>query len=97
MPYIKQERRSLFDIHIKALAGNILFVNNAIHDEELGGNLNYCISKLINLLCNKESGGTLSYHRINEIVGALENSKLEFARQIIAPYEDKKIVENGNI
>ena len=38
----------------------------------------------------------LSYATINDIVGALEGAKLEFYRRVAAPYEDKKIIENGD-
>ena len=39
----------------------------------------------------------LSYATINDIVGALEGAKLEFYRRVAAPYEDKKIIENGDV
>ena len=32
-----------------------------------------------------------------EVIAALECAKLEFARQHLAPYEDKKIQENGDV
>ncbi len=32
-----------------------------------------------------------------EVLGALEAAKLEFYRRKIAPYEDEKIKENGDI
>ena len=38
----------------------------------------------------------LSYATINDIVGALECCKLEFVRRVVNPYEDKKIIENGD-
>jgi hypothetical protein len=39
----------------------------------------------------------LSYQTINDIVGALEGAKLEFYRRVAVPYEDKKIIENGDV
>jgi hypothetical protein len=33
----------------------------------------------------------------DEVVGVLECAKLEIYRRIAAPYEDKKIVENGDV
>jgi len=39
----------------------------------------------------------LSYQTINDIVGALEGAKAEFQRRIVAPYEDRKIQENGDL
>lgn len=37
------------------------------------------------------------YQAINDILGALEGAKLEFYRRVAAPYEDKKILENGDV
>ena len=38
-----------------------------------------------------------SYKVCNDIIGALEGAKLEFYRRVVAPYEDKKIEENGDV
>ena len=38
-----------------------------------------------------------SYQTYNDIMGALEGVKQEFYRRKAAPYEDKKIAENGDI
>lgn len=38
-----------------------------------------------------------SYQAINDIVGALDGAKAEFQRRIVAPYEDEKIKQNGDI
>ena len=38
-----------------------------------------------------------NYQAINDIIGALESAKLEFYRRPVAIYEDKKIIENGDI
>jgi len=37
------------------------------------------------------------YQRYNDLVGALEGCKIELYRRKIAPYEDKKIRENGDV
>jgi hypothetical protein len=39
----------------------------------------------------------LSYQTINDVLGALEGAKLEFYRRVVAPYEDKKIKEKGDV
>lgn len=39
----------------------------------------------------------LSYQTINDILGALEGSKLEFYRRIVIPYENAKMAENGDV
>jgi hypothetical protein len=38
-----------------------------------------------------------SYSTINDIVGAIEGSKLEFYRRVAAPYEEAKIEANGDV
>jgi hypothetical protein len=38
-----------------------------------------------------------SYRVLNDVVGALESAKLEFYRRAVAPYEDDKIRENGDV
>lgn len=58
------------------------------------GQLNYALSQVIlAYLENKEE----SYQTYNDIIGALESLKAEIYRRKIAPYEDKKIRENGDI
>ena len=39
----------------------------------------------------------LNYRVINDIVGAAEGAKAEFQRRVAAPYEDKKILQNGDV
>ena len=85
MPYIKQEDRQFFD-------DRLTFNAIAIHS---AGELNYCITKLIDHYISAH-GGT-SYKNINEVVGVLECAKLEIYRRIAAPYEDIKIAENGDV
>ena len=58
------------------------------------GELNY----LFTLTCKEylECHGE-KYATYNDIIGALEGCKLEMYRRKIAPYEDKKIQENGDV
>lgn len=58
------------------------------------GQLNYAIT----MLCidyHARMGGR--YQQINDVLGALEGAKLEFYRRRAAPYEDTKIIENGDV
>lgn len=58
------------------------------------GELNYILTKaIVQYLQTKGE----SYQTFNDIVGALENAKLELQRRKIAPYEDKKIEQNGDV
>ena len=59
------------------------------------GELNFAISVLVDgYLKNK---GGIKYSHLNEVVGALDCAKLELYRRVAAPYEDKKMEENGDV
>lgn len=58
------------------------------------GELNYCITLMITEYVRNKG---LSYQTINDIVGALDGAKVEFQRRVVAPYEDIKIQENGDV
>lgn len=58
------------------------------------GELNYMLTKMcLYYLSNKQ----VNYSYYNDVIGALEACKLEFYRRAIAPYEDRKIEENGDV
>jgi hypothetical protein len=61
---------------------------------ETPGELNYAVSMLLHTY--RLSLGT-SYQTINDCLGALEGAKLEFYRRVVAPYEDGKILKNGDV
>lgn len=63
-------------------------------DPACAGELNYAFTELIIKYIERKG---LSYQTINDIVGALEGAKMEFYRRVAAPYEDKKIKENGDV
>ncbi len=58
------------------------------------GELNYKITQLVWDYYNSYNK---NYQAINDCLGALEGAKLEFYRRVAAPYEDKKILENGDV
>ena len=37
------------------------------------------------------------YQTINDILGALEGAKMEFYRRVAVPYEQEKILDNGDV
>lgn len=63
------------------------------HFPETAGELNFLFTGTC--LAYLQAGE--SYQRYNDCIGALEGAKLELYRRRIAPYEDKKIKENGDI
>ena len=81
MPYIDQKSRSI-------VAPDAMTAASA-------GELNYQITCLIEQYLVVHAGK--NYSAINEVIGVLECAKMEFYRRIAAPYEDKKIEENGDV
>ena len=81
MPHIKDVDRNLYDAALKNPAPN-------------PGVLNYQLTLVIIEYLRVHG---LKYKTCNDIVGALENCKHEFQRQVQDPYEDEKITENGNV
>lgn len=104
MPYISENRRKNLDSCINeivlCLKRNIdenkspFHIENISNEEFLSivGDINYTFSRIVSsLMCD------VSYSKIAMITGVLENIKQEYYRRIGCPYEDKKIVENGDI
>ena len=84
MPYIKNTDRSRLDPLINSVRQNQI---------ETAGELNYAITCMIIEYFKSNN----NYQGINDIVGALEGAKMEFYRRAVAPYEDNKIDENGDV
>jgi len=57
------------------------------------GDLNYIITQATLEFLGEHP----CYASINAVIGALECAKLELYRRMAAPYEDKKIDENGDV
>lgn len=88
MPYIKTDRRNVFDKSIDAIAARLRLI------EGNAGDLNYIITSIIN---NHIADNGLSYTEINNMIGVLECAKLELYRRVAVPYENTKMVENGDV
>ena len=87
MPYIKMEDRGKYEEVLKEL----IDILKGLPVERVDGELNYVITRLL-----KESY-PLRYFNLNRAVGVLECAKLEFYRRVVAPYEDVKIRESGDV
>lgn len=85
MPYIKDAAR--FSIDDLVEAGNWPQASNA-------GELNYIISVIVS---DYYSSMGERYQTYNDIMGVLACAQQEVYRRKIAPYEDQKIVENGEV
>ncbi len=87
MPYIKMEDRGKYDKVLGELIGTL----KSLPVERIDGELNYVITRIL-----KESY-PLRYFNLNRAMGVLECVKLEFYRRVVAPYEDIKIKESGDV
>jgi hypothetical protein len=58
------------------------------------GELNYQIIVLVDAYI-KDHG--LSYGTLNEVIGVIGCANMEVYRRMGAPYEDKKLAENGDV
>lgn len=85
MPYVDSTSRE----KLSDLVNRIHLTNVAS-----AGELNYIITNLI--LTFIETRG-VSYQTYNDVVGALENCKLELYRREIITYEEQKRKENGDV
>ena len=94
MPYINESARVELDSSIDNMVDCLTHGNDVSNEEftTLLGEINYTFSRIL-----AKSMGQTSYSKIAMITGVLENIKQEFYRRIAASYEDKKIVENGDI
>ena len=81
MPYIKSKEDR--ERLNKILLDNFLFFTKK-------GNINYFLCKLFTL-------NEINYGNARNFIGELECAKLELYRRFVAPYEDLKKKENGDI
>ena len=88
MPYIVRQKRNAFiDITTK------LIEELKKDPDNVHGNLNYCFSSIINGIL----GSKYNYKSAQDMIGMLECCKLELYREQIAPYEDLKKKDNGEV
>ena len=88
MPYITQQERDRLDPLLQPLLYQL-----GTADRGVFGRLNYVITRLIAYAWRVES----SYVRAAALSGVLTNVAAEFYRRSVAPYEDTKIEENGDV
>lgn len=58
------------------------------------GSLNYAFTQMIDDYISQHE---FNYQTCNDIVGAMECCKMELYRRLVAPYENKKILQNGDV
>jgi len=87
MPYIKQEKRPLYKEEIESLVRKL--EEQPLKEQD--GDLNYVVTSIMKMLYRPR------YFNYNRAMGVLEAIKQEYYRRVVAPYEDKKIEENGDV
>jgi hypothetical protein len=87
MPYIRKELRDIVDYRIKSLVEIIPSDPSGVD-----GIVNYVVTRIID-----EIYGGGGYAVYNRAMGVLDCIAKEFYRRKVAPYEDKKIEENGDV
>ena len=90
MPYVLPERRNLlvrFDEKSRQLAVSTLEITSP-------GDLAFVFYRLCQLYIIRNGR---KFETLNGLVGVLETTKGEVSRRILAPYEDRKMRENGDV
>lgn len=90
MPYVTPDRRELlaqFDEKNHRFVVSTLNITSP-------GDLAFVFYRLCQLYVIRNGR---KFETLNGIVGVLETTKSEFIRRILAPYEDRKMRENGDV
>ena len=95
MPYVNEVVKKNMAPFIEDLIQFLEHENTVIQP----GEFTYIIYRL--MLAHREGLramiGDHKYSSLAEILGCVESAKLEFYRRIVAPFEDLKITENGDV
>lgn len=67
--------------------------DNDVHPMD-AGQLNFAITRTIHHYLERRG---VRYATLNEVIGVLECAKLELYRRVVAPYEEIKIAQNGDV
>lgn len=97
MPYIVKQKRDEVDTQLGYLIDAVVDASGK-DVLVLPGILNYCITRMIKATYRMVTEKVkLSYADHNSVIGVLECAKQEFYRRNTAPYEDEKVIENGDV
>ncbi|MBU1178775.1 hypothetical protein KKB69_00305 [Patescibacteria group bacterium] len=90
MPYLEQKDRKNFDPCFEKTLDYLTKLDIGA----LAGHLNYMVFKTVKVWIGKNGK---KYYIFAAIIGTMMCCILEVYRRLIAPYEDKKIKENGDV
>jgi len=82
MPYVKEERRPDLDMVVDLMSDVEVIAN---------GDLNY----ILYAFCKRNVKP--SYNNYKNFLGELNEAAEEIRRRLLSPYEDTKIIENGDV
>jgi hypothetical protein len=88
VPYIKKEERAQFETAIQVAVELLDASGNK------PGHLNFFISSLLEGYASNKG---VCYEVLSETAAQASAAATEFERRVIAPYEDSKIQENGDV
>ena len=89
MPYLTEDARAQLDEHINGLLKVLLET-----DVSVPGGLNYAICRVADGVIAAKGE---SYSQYNNLLGSVEAAKLEIYRRMVAPYENAKSYQNGEV
>jgi hypothetical protein len=86
MPYITSDGKTIHK------ADAIACLVDEINDK---GNLNFVICELVGKLILKDN--KISYTNMSNWIGGVRDAEDELRRRLLHPYEDNKIIQNGDL
>jgi len=90
MPYIKQIKRSELDTVIDAMS-RVYVTHNGYDSLKVDGDLNY----ILFAYCKRHIKP--SYNNYKNFCAELNECVTEIRRKLLAPHEDEKIKQNGDV
>ena len=90
MPYIEQDDRAIYESGIQAFRDAFAAVRAG------DGDLNYVLTSVA-IAWMMYHKPPYNYSLRGRVLLAFEAAKLEYYRRVMAPYEDAKIVANGDV
>jgi len=91
MPYITPEKREVLDPVVDTLVDALRGLQSDDPEDNSQANINYVLSRLLDRMY------TANYQEINNALGMLLATALEYYRRVGAPYENQKIYDNGDV
>ena len=89
MPYIKPERRLLYDFPVNDL------VQSLLDSQCVRGDVNYVLTRVVLGALKPKTGW--SYHSLSDCVSVLRDAADEIQRRLLGPYEDTAAERNGDV